>query len=93
MTKRCRRPSCRKKFTYEPQMLDGKEIPRLFCPGCTSWLLSRQSSSVARSALQDAGLLDSNRHLWDYRIIDERGDEVWAMDLAARYKKETRPTR
>lgn len=28
------------------------------------------------------------RELWDWKIIDENGREVWAKDLAARYRSE-----
>lgn len=34
---------------------------------------------------------DANRHTYDYRIIDENGKEVWAADLARRYRAETSP--
>lgn len=91
MTSRCRRPSCRKKFTYTPAIVDGREVLRIFCNACTDRLLSLQARTAINSASRDAGLYESVRSEWDYRIIDEYGDEVWALDLAARYHRETRP--
>lgn len=31
---------------------------------------------------------DIGRSEWDWRVIDENGKEVWALDLAQRYRKE-----
>ena len=33
---------------------------------------------------------DTPRDVWDYIVIDERGHEVWAKDLAERYRQELR---
>lgn len=33
----------------------------------------------------------ANRHTYDWRVIDENGKEVWAADLARRYRADTHP--
>jgi hypothetical protein len=48
-----------------------------------------QTQKVEQDHVELALYLDRKRQAsWDIRIIDERGQEVWARDLADRYRKE-----
>lgn len=94
MTNRCQRPTCRKRFTYTPLILDGVEVPELFCQSCRSVILGRQWYAVNNTAIAEVeaySRMISDRLSYDYRIIDENGVEVWGLDLASKYHRQTRP--
>lgn len=90
----CKRPSCGAKF-HQPKGVDGESpIRLLFCPRCREEMLAREPKPDNEEALVVSAAYASSttaRREWDVRIIDENGEEVWALDLAKRYKKQTEP--
>jgi hypothetical protein len=65
------------------------------CNDCRTLAIKKQSAIRAREDKRErteAGIAleqhYSERNLWDIQIIDERGDVVWARDLAKRYRNE-----
>lgn len=97
MMVRCRRPTCRSKFVPSFADIDGKRAHTIFCPTCRATILAKERASGRalhnKEALLSAAYFSSvdPRENYDYRIIDEFGQEVWAWDLANRYRKETQP--
>lgn len=86
-SRRCRRPTCRAKFTPASDDL-------IFCPRCRDWMLrmERQWDNKELDILNRFySRAFKDRSDWDARIIDENGEEVWALDLAKRYLDQTRP--
>lgn len=65
---------------------------QLFCNRCRRVMVSAENAAVAKQRRRDQELADSYRdefvHMYDTLIIDEWGREVWASDLAQRYRKE-----
>ena len=84
--RRCRRVTCGKKFA--PGAAD-----LLFCPTCRTELLAKEAarSRDAGWVLMSEANSGSAREVWDWQVIDERGETVWASDLARRYRNETMP--
>lgn len=93
MTK-CKRPSCGARFPQPKGQDENSEMRLLFCPSCREEMLAREAQVDNEEALVVSAAYASNmtqRSVWDIRIIDENGVEVWALDLAKRYKKQTEP--
>lgn len=87
--KRCRIRWCR-------QWFEANSPDLIFCDRCRQEILARERGSGAASfqneeALRTAAFYEAQHRIADYRIIDERGDEVWASDLIKRYRAETKP--
>lgn len=90
---------CGEPFQYQPLRLDGIDVPTHYCPGCRVKELSLdrdRGSAVWRESEQReaeafAALLEKESHYGDWRVIDENGDEVWARQLAKKYRKQTKP--
>lgn len=82
-SKRCKR--CNKKFRAYKGLR--------YCGECRENILIEEPYSVTPKELRRIGaVLDRKdqwaRELWDTEIVDERGQVVWARDLAKRYRKE-----
>ena len=64
-----------------------------YCAECSAIMLARKEPGYKRlikKQLLLAPIVEQPRHTWDFRIIDENGREVWALDLAERYRRELR---
>ncbi len=68
---------------------------QLYCAKCRRVMVAAEDASIYKERLleQSKGeislYMDTKiRDHWDIRIIDEVGREVWARDLADRYRKE-----
>lgn len=89
MTRRCRRPTCRRRFVVEDTAPESADL--LFCDTCRSVMLGDQFHRLVAQANAESDFYTAVRSEWDTQIIDENGATVWALDLAARYLAETRP--
>lgn len=68
----------------------------LVCPQCRASILAKEQNARAMSfrnaeAKRVDAFNESFRDFWDWRIIDETGRELWASDLAKRYRHDTMP--
>lgn len=82
----CRRVTCGKKFA--PGAAD-----LLFCPRCREEILAQERASSLIGdwvSLSEATSSDA-RDVWDWQLLDEKDQLVWASDLARRYRHETAP--
>lgn len=66
-----------------------------YCFPCHRVMIAAEDAAIARETRKAQGSIDialyvdrKGRAGWDIQIIDERGDLVWARDLADRYRKE-----
>lgn len=56
-------------------------IAMFYCPSCRATIGTERNTRPSIEFIEER---DEN----DYELIDERGDVVWASDLAKRYRKE-----
>lgn len=72
-------------------MLFKAEVAMLYCMNCRVDLLSLEATHKAPYTAQEIKDWEyKRRDEVDFRIIDENGTEVWASDLAERYRSELR---
>ena len=97
--KEARCVECGEFFWYHPLALGTCEVPCHYCPGCRARVLALdrdRGSEVERAADAEeaaafVALVEQESHYGDWRVIDENGDELWARQLAKRYRKQTKP--
>jgi hypothetical protein len=67
----------------------------MYCQQCRKIILAAENAAVSKQNRYEQELLsrtfqfdEGKRENWDVMILDEYGREVWAKDLAKRYRKE-----
>lgn len=95
---RCKR--CTGRYMAVPLYIGNDLVPNDYCPKCRVARLAEANESTYNAAAlrRELGeieafkrLLEAEEHKTDYRVIDENGVEVWARQLAKRYRKQTKP--
>lgn len=78
----------------------GKEFTPAFaeavlCSSCRHYIIRKERNAARREARKEVAAAQlellwdkSRRSEWDILVIDERGQTVWARDLAHRYRNE-----